>query len=313
MAELLTENEHKINVKRRGNALGVGFFEVFFRLFGLHGVYSLLYVVCLHYLLFDRGAVQAALAYVEKRFRGESKVKQYLHVYRLFLNQGRHLIDRYVVTRKPELFDYQARGYEQFQSLVRDASHGIILLTAHVGNWQVGLNFLERLKKKVYLVMRPEDNQAIRNALKVGDAKDYVEIISPEQYLGGVLEIMKVLEDGNVVSMMGDRSYTFDTINVPFLGAEAHFPYGAFSIAAAAGCPVVVLLAQKESDREYVVDMSNVIYPCYAKDKDKKAQLRQWVGEYASMLETFVSKFPYQCFMFHNVWSKEKESGDDNK
>ena len=255
-------------------------------------------------------AVRTGLAYVEKRFRGESKVRQYLHVYRLFLNQGRHLIDRYVVTRKPELFDYQVRGYEQFQSLVKDASHGIILLTAHVGNWQVGLNFLGRLGKKVYLVMRPEDNPAVRDTLKVGD---HIEIISPEQYLGGVLEIMEVLEEGHVVSMMGDRSYTFDTVNVPFLGAEAHFPFGAFSIAAAAGCPVVVLLAQKESDREYVVDMSNVIYPRYTKDGDKKSQLRQWVGEYAAILETFVKKFPYQCFMFHNVWSKQKEPVNDNR
>jgi predicted LPLAT superfamily acyltransferase len=310
MAESLTEADRKINVKRRGNALGIGFFEILFRLFGLRGTYGFLYFVCLHYLLFDRIVVGAGLAYVEKRFKGESKLKQYLHVYRLFLNQGRHLIDRYVVARKPELFDYQVRGYEQFQSLVRDASHGIILLTAHVGNWQVGLNFLGRLEKKVYLVMRPEDNPAIRDALKIGDQ---IEIISPEQYLGGVLEIMKVLEEGHVVSIMGDRSYTFDTVDVPFLGTEAHFPFGAFSIAAAAGCPVVVLLAQKESNREYVVDMSNVIYPCYAKDRDKKGQLRQWVGEYASVLETFVNKFPYQCFMFHNVWSKQKESVNDNK
>jgi predicted LPLAT superfamily acyltransferase len=307
------EDVRKVNVKRRGNALGIGFFELLFRVSGLRGAYGFLYFVCLYYLLFDKAAVRTGLAYVEKRFKGESRARQYLHVYRLFLEQGRHLIDRYVTLRKPELFDYQVRGLEQFQSLVRDASHGIILLTAHVGNWQVGLNFLGRLEKKVYLVMRPEDNAAVRDTLKVGNSEDHMEIISPEQYLGGVLEIMKVLDEGHVVSIMGDRSYTFDTVSVPFLGEEAYFPFGAFSIAAAAGCPVVVLLAQKESGRKYVVDMSHVIYPCYAKDRDKKDQLRQWVGEYASILETFVNKFPYQCFMFHNVWSKEKESVDGNK
>ncbi|MFH0985025.1 MAG: lysophospholipid acyltransferase family protein [Candidatus Omnitrophota bacterium] len=313
MDELQAEAGRKIHVKRRGNAFGIGFFEITFRIFGLRGAYSFLYFVCLHYLLFDQKAVQAALAYVEKRFRGENKIRQYLHVYRLFLNQGRHLIDRYVVARKPELFDIQVRGYEQFKSLVQNASHGIILLTAHVGNWQVGLTALRCLGKKVYLVMRPEDNRAVRDTLKVGDADDHLEIISPEQYLGGVLEIMKALEEGHGVSIMGDRSYTFDTVGVPFLGAEAYFPYGAFSIAAAAGCPVVVLLTQKESDRKYVVDMSNVLYPSYAKGEDKKSQLQRWAGAYASMLETFVNKFPYQCFMFHNVWSKQKETVDDDQ
>lgn len=124
---------------------------------------------------------------------------------------------------------------------------------------------------------------------------------------------MKVLEEGHLVSIMGDRSYASDTIDVPFLGTEAHFPFGAFSIAAAAGCPVVVLLTQKEPGRKYVVDMSNVIYPCYVKDKDKRGQLRKWVGEYVSLIESFVNKFPYQCFMFHNVWTKQKESVNDNK
>jgi predicted LPLAT superfamily acyltransferase len=313
MDEPLTGDGRRIDVKRRGNAFGIWFFEILFRLFGLRGAYSLLYFVCLHYLLFDRVAVRAALAYVEKRFKGENRIRQYLHVYRLFLNQGQHLIDRYAAARRPGLFDIHVRGYEQLRSMVRNASHGIILLTAHVGNWQMALTALGRIEKKVYLVMRPEDNRAIRDTLKVGDAEDYIEIISPEQYLGGVLEIMKVLEEGHVVSIMGDRSYTFDTIDVPFLGTKAYFPFGAFSIAAAAGCPVVVLLTQKESDRKYVFYTSNVIYPCYVNEKDKKNQLRKWVGVYASLLEAFVNKFPYQCFMFHDVWSKQKESVDDNK
>jgi len=58
----------KIEAKKRGNTLGVWFFKVFLRFFGLRGAYGLLYIVCIYYVLFDRSAVSGALAYIKRRF-----------------------------------------------------------------------------------------------------------------------------------------------------------------------------------------------------------------------------------------------------
>ena len=40
--------------EKRGNELGLWFFMVFLRLFGLRGAYGLLYIVCLYYVIFGR-------------------------------------------------------------------------------------------------------------------------------------------------------------------------------------------------------------------------------------------------------------------
>ena len=62
------EKSSGIRVKRRGNAAGFWFFEILLRAAGLKAAYFLVEFVCLHYLIFDRDAVESAGFYIEKRF-----------------------------------------------------------------------------------------------------------------------------------------------------------------------------------------------------------------------------------------------------
>jgi predicted LPLAT superfamily acyltransferase len=295
----------KIEGKKRGNALGFWFFKTFLHLFGLHGAYGLLYVVCFYYLIFDTSAVSASCAYVERKFPDCGFFKKRCHIYRLFVSQGKQLIDLSAIFSKEKKFDIQLQGYDHFLSLVQNSRQGIILLTAHVGNWQLAMTGLGKMKKDVYLLMRPEDNQAVKNSLRISTEQEHIKIISPEQDLGGVVKVINVLKQGHIVSIMGDRSYGSKALEVSFLKGKAWFPYGAFSIAAAVECPVVVLLSMKTADHSYVIDVSNVLYPRYESGQSKSQQLQQWVQHYAALLETYVDRYPYQCFLFHNVWQRE--------
>ena len=299
-------NSRKIEAKKRGNRLGFWFFQVFVRLFGLRGAYGLLYFVCLYYFLSDRSLASDALSYISRRFPNSGFLRNRIQVFRLLVSQGKQLVDRYAVLFKPELFDLPLEGDEQLLSLLRDPRQGLILLTAHAGNWQVAMSALKNLGKTVYLVMRPEDNPAVQNSLRIAEEEEQLKIISPEQHLGGVIEIMNMLNKGHIVSMMGDRSYGFSSLEISFLGDKAWFPYGPFSIAAAVGCPVVILLSAKIATYRYIADVSHVIYPRYQDRGNKHRQLQQWVQEFSSLLEAHINKYPYQCFLFHDVW-REKD------
>lgn len=302
------EASRKIEAKKRGNRLGFWFFRTSVRLFGLRGTYGFLYIVCLYYMLFDQPAVSAALSYVDRRLPGCNFLRKRIDVYRLFVSQGKQLIDRYAAVSEQAIFDIRLKGYDQFRALLQDSRKGLILLTAHVGNWQIAMTTLKNIGRTVYLLMQPEDNPAVQGSLHISREQADIKIISPEQHLGGVVEIMNVLRKGHVVSIMGDRSYGFNAVEVSFLGEKAWFPYSAFTIAAAAGCPVVVLLSAKVSAHRYVVDVSNVIYPQYEGRRDKREQVQLWVQKFVAMLERYISQYPYQCFLFHNVWRETTEN-----
>jgi len=294
---------------KRGNELGIWFFKAFLKLFGLRGAYGLLYLVSLHYALFDRPLVASTLPYIRRRFPGCGRLRERLHAYRLFVSQGKQLIDRYAAVSGAAVFEIRFEGGDEVLSLIRNSRRGAILLTSHQGNWQVAMTALEQLGKAVHLVMVSDQNPSMQRALYPDGKGGNLRVISPERYLGGVVEILNVLRQGDVVSIMGDRGYGASAVEVSFLGGKAWFPYSAFSLAAAAECPLVVMKTAKVSSYAYVVDMSNVLYPRYQGRRDRAEQLRPWVQEFVSLMEAFVEEHPYQCFLFRDVWTEEEGDG----
>lgn len=295
-----------IKVKKRGNTLGFQIFMISTRVFGLKGAYGLLYIVCLYYVLFDREAVDGALAYTQRRFTKDGFLKKYWRVYLLFVSQGKALIDRHAVASGYDGFTLQLKGFEAVEEIVNQSDQGCILLTSHVGNWQLALSCLKKLNKDIYLLMKLEDNMAVKDHLKIDVEEDRVKVISPEQDFGGTIEVIEKLNNGDVVSIMGDRKYGFPALDIDFMGDKAGFPFGAFSIAATVGCPIIVLLTAKSGHQEYVVDFKNIIRPKYEGSRNKKQQLEKYVQEYATVLDDFTKNYPYQCFLFSDVWNKQK-------
>lgn len=296
-----------VQPKRRGNRLGIWFFKTLMQRTGLRGAYALLYFVCLHYAVFDRAAVRSAMPYISRRFPDLNSMQRWWMAYRLFVSQGKNLIDRHALVAGAVSFDTEIIGYEQVAALSGEGA-GFVLLTSHVGNWQTVMHSLERLDKTVHLVMRPEENPALRDAVQVDAEASRIKIISPDQHLGGMVEVMQALEQGDIVSIMGDRTYGADSVEINFLGSPAQFPYSAFHIAAAAGCPVVVLLASKTGIHSYSVTMADILRPKPTRGTKRKEQLRDCVQQYATILENYLLAHPLQYFIFHNIWAQSGKS-----
>lgn len=189
--------------RQRGNKPGFWFFRLFLKTGGLWAAYGLLYGVALHYWLFDRQAVKAAAAYLFRRFPENGKLMIHLKCYRLFVSQGKQLIDRMAATTGAVRFNFTLLGEETFADLsARDT--GFVLLTAHAGNWQLAMITLERIGKSVYLVMHPEHNDAVKESLDILSEGAFIDTIPP----AGVPVVM-------LLSVRtGFKSYTVDFTHV---------------------------------------------------------------------------------------------------
>lgn len=304
----------RIKARKRGNRAGILFFEIMTRIGGLSAAYAMLYFVCLYYLLADGEAVRATLAYVRRMYPAAGVLKRRWLVYQLFISQGRQLIDRNAMLRGRVPFDIRIEDREAFEKLVAKP-RGMVLLTSHVGNWQMVMSALEQMNKPIHLVMRPEDNAAVRDAFQLDQGGGGIRIISIDAPFGGIVDIMNALDAGHVVSLMGDRPYEFDTVSVDFLGAPARFPYSAFKIAALADVPVAVLFSAKTARNTYVIEVPAVYEPKKREEGRKKERWAPYVQEYVKALEHFIRKYPLQFFAFQDLWVTEdgKESTPDEK
>jgi predicted LPLAT superfamily acyltransferase len=288
--------------RKRGNRLGFLIFQTAARAFGLRGAYGLLYFVGLHYLIFDRAAVSASMAYIRRRFPDHSWLRKVFDVYLLFVNQGKNLIDRHGVAAGRSDMEIDIQGYDRIRDFLKGQNKGFILLTAHVGNWQVAMTALREFGRMVYLMMRREDNAAVREALNIDSEGEMVKILFTDDTLGGVVEAMKAIDQGSIVSIMGDRTYGYSAVEAMFLGEQVQFPVGAFTIAAAARCPVVILLSAKRGLNKYTVDVSHVIEPPAGNRGKREGALKSSVQEFARVLDDYVAAYPYQWFVFRDVW-----------
>jgi len=288
--------------RKRGNRLGMAIFRSSLKMFGLSGTYGLLYFVCLYYLFFDRAAVDSSMAYIKRRFREQDYLRRLLGVYRIFINQGKNLIDRYYLISGLGGFDIELLGYDKLKTLLGESGKRVLLLTAHVGNWQVAMTALEKLGRTVYLVMRPEENAAVKEALNIDSEQGKVRIISSESFLGGVVEIMNEIAMGGIVSIMGDRSYGQNFTEAVLIGDRVKLPHGAFNIAAAAECPVVVLWSARLSGSKYIVDVSHVIRPVKGAKAEKQQMIKNCVQEFAGVLDNYAAQYPFQWFVFGDIW-----------
>ncbi len=97
----------------------------------------------------------------------------------------------------------------------------MILLTAHVGNWQVAMTALRKLDRTVHLMMRPEDNAAVKEALNIDSEQETIKVLYTDGSLGGVVEALKAISQGGIVSIMGDRTYGYGSMEASLLAAAS--------------------------------------------------------------------------------------------
>ena len=301
LAALIHARHIPLRENTRGNALGFWFFRAALRLTGLRGAYGLLYIVCAHYALFDGRAVAGAEAYLRRRFPGAGRFARRLSVYRLFVSQGRCLIDRHAHNVGCRKFVFDSHSLEAVASGLKINGRGFVLLLAHVGGWQLALPFLRQVAgmRPVSLLMREAENEEVRAHVRRDDAG--FNVISPDQGPACAVEMVMRLQRGEIVSIMGDRAYGGQTTEVSFLGETACFPASAFAVARAAGTPVVALFTPKTGVTSYSLEASLFEAP----PKENRRAVQEGVQSFAECLESFVQRYPYQCFLFDDIWARK--------
>jgi len=282
-------------------------FYLAIKLGGRRSAYFMLYFVVAYYVLCSPLTRERASYYLLRRFPESFGLQRLWHCYKLILEFSKVLVDRAVVgILGPESFDICLDGREELLSL-RDENRGMILMTAHVGCWQVAMSALEFLRRPVNMLMRREDGDIDRHYYEHAGIPCPYQIIDPTGYLGGTLEMMGALKQGQIVSVMGDRLLGSDKSNtqVNFLGGQATVPFSAYKIASATGAPIVVFFARKDGPKSYKMQLAKVIRVPQIKGRNAET-FNPFAQEFAKVLEDFSSRYPYQFYNFHDMWSNQK-------
>ncbi len=284
----------------RGNVLGYWIFHQLLRIVGRDAAGILLMFVTLYYWLGVRASRLASRTFLQ-RFHKQHPTSS-LTVYAHLLSFGDVLLDRACMfSGAGGTFTFTYEGEDHIRTALAQG-RGVILVSAHVGNWEVAGSLLrERISHHFSVAMvRAEANRLSAYLKKKQDAGLSVIGLDDED---GSLQMLAALRRGDIVAMHGDRFLPgARTRRVPFLGASAAFPEGPFHIAAIAGCPIITCFAIRTGKRRYAFSA----FPPQVLDA-APAQREQAVGEavqlYASRVEAMVKRHPLQWFNFYDFWA----------
>jgi lauroyl/myristoyl acyltransferase len=245
----------------------------------------------------ERAVVEANLARV---LPGADTTRRAALVADVFGHFGMCFADLIVANRRLRTVERLLAGVEGAGTLDAVAGRGLVVVTAHLGNWELGGRLLARqLGRPTHVVVAAEPDPGVERFLRGAPAPmRFVPRADPRT----MLSLVPALRRGEVVALQGDRALgARGDAPVPFFGAAAPFPLGPFVLARAAAVPVVPAFCVLGSDIRYTIRLGAPIEVARNGEADG---LVRWVA----VLEAAVRRHPEQWFNFFDVWSPGPES-----
>ncbi len=299
-------------IKKRLEALGHGVFYLFLLVGGQGGAYLLLFPVVLVYVSTSRAIHRRLGSYIRHRFPGAGGVTRFFHVFRLLLSFARVLVDRgWLGLKKGARLTGDFDNSELLLAELR-RGRGLVLLTAHVGNWQTALAHIDLLGIRVNSLMHYAEDEVAKHFFDLKDGGPSFNIIRNDGFMGGMVEATAALSRGEVVTIMADRYAGGPGVEVDFLGEKARFPAAAYGLAGATGAPVAVLLAAKTGRRNYCLHVWDLI-EVKRERGGGYGQFAPAAARFARAVEAYLREYPWQWYNFFDFWNPAVDRGRAGK
>lgn len=175
-----------------------------------------------------------------------------------------------------------------------------MLLSAHVGNWEIAGHLLKRLNTTINVVMYDGEQEQIKAYLEKVTGGRNMQLIIIREDLSHIYAISEALQKNQLVCMHADRFMEGNkTMTMNFLGAPAQFPAGPFVVATSFAVPVSFVFAFKETSRHYHFYATP---PQALSATQKKDQVKELLDKFVREMETKTRKYPEQWFNFYDFW-----------
>jgi len=293
--------------KSRGGKSGYLFFILLLKYTNRKLVYLFIRFVALYFLLTSD---KKAISFYFRRVHGYSLPKTIFNIYQNYYFLGQMLIDKIsVLSGKGNGFTYNFDNEKYIREIVR-GNKGGLLIGAHVGNWDIAAQLLNRLDIKINIVVYEAEHKNIKELLKNNNILLNVNIIAIQKNFSHLFEIMDAFTRKELVVMHGDR-FTDGTnkLTMTFMKRQAKFPTGPLYLASKKNIPVSFVYAMKETSSHYHFFASKPkIYPYPAQIKKRKQEMAKMLQDYVNSLEIILKKYPIQWFNYYPFWEDELKS-----
>lgn len=290
--------------RSRGGRAGNGFFILLIRSGGMFLAPFFLFWVAAWFLLTAAPARQASFD-LAKRLGHAGRGRRIWFGFRHFYTFGMLLLDRVAILAADQSEKYRStfHGEEEIREAIAQGK-GVILQSAHLGNWEVMGQLVNRLDAPFNMVMFDAVDPKVKATMEALASHRSFRILYSDGTANAAAAILAALRAGEIVGLMGDRVVAGDAVPARILGDQASLPAGGYVLSAAAKAPLFFAFAVRTGWRRYSLHGHGVGVLRYESRRHKQRDLERWAQLYADQIESYLRAFPHQWGNFFPFWTR---------
>ena len=130
------------------------------------------------------------------------------------------------------------KGWEIYLA-AKERGRGVLLVTPHLGNWEIGGAYLPRKGFKLLVLTQPEPDPRLTEMRLAARAFRGVETIVVGEDAFAFIEIIKRLQAGATIALLMDRPAAPTAVTVQLFGRPFSASIAAAELARATGCAIL--------------------------------------------------------------------------
>lgn len=247
------------------------------------------------------GVRNLELAFPEKNERQREKILK-----KSFENLGRILgeVSQFPNATKQSLkrlvdypFDSELRA--EYEKLKSEGHSGMILISPHLGNWEMTVFAYSALESPLNYLARPLDNPLVENftvrlRTRFGNR--------PINKTNSVSTAIDILRSGGILGILADvNSHPREGVFVPFFGIPACTTSGVAMLAMRTNALIIPICGVwDEENNRYKVIHGSIIKT--ARTGNRQQDVIETTALFTAAVENFVRQYPEQWLWIHKRW-----------
>jgi lauroyl/myristoyl acyltransferase len=231
-------------------------------------------------------------------------------------NEGRALMRNFAI-KLVDLWRYEAglsiddlfgpsSGWEHLEQ-ARANKRGVLILTCHIGNWELGAPWLATKGIHLQVVTLAEPSEAFTKLRQASRAKWRIETLVVGSDPFAIVDVIRRLENGESIALLVDRPPPSSAVTVELFGKPFNAAIAAAELARASGCAILPVYLPRRDTNYSAHLLPEIPYDRAAlRDRAARQELTQRI---MSLFEPLIREHIDQWYHFVPVW---RESRIDN-
>lgn len=236
---------------------------------------------------------------VEKNLSGIGVEASRRTVLGIFRNHTRNIVEMFTVSRRT-VEEIQrgmtARGLDVLDAELA-AGRGVILVTAHVGNWEFGALYLGSLGYRLHAVTGVQMNRLLTGALRDIKERNGIMVVNPKH---SYRKLFRALEKNGVVALLVDGDIFLEGAVMNFFDKRIPLPTGAVRLARRTGASIVGVCCWNLGREDHLIHIERIV----AGDEIAELTDAQALGRVYATAERFIRSNYEQWCIFRDFWGE---------